>query len=123
MSHRFSTRSLPFFTVYYELFYVNGVKMVHLNIDSYLTAVSLAFWIQDDANLNGGLVLNTQCFHVNGVFLLVSALNNNFGLHAYIRYEKNSDQPILYIPKRDIPRLRELVLPYMHPWTNYKLGI
>jgi hypothetical protein len=60
MAHRFSTRSLPFFTVYYELFYVNGVKMVPLNIASYLTAVSLAFWIQDDANLNGGLVLNTQ---------------------------------------------------------------
>lgn len=39
----FSTRAMPFFTFYYELFYVNGVKTIPANIAEYLTVVSLAF--------------------------------------------------------------------------------
>lgn len=83
----FSTRAISFFTFYYELFYVNGIKTIPLNIAEHLTTVSLAFWIMDDGHLNGGLVLNTQSFSVVGVNLLVLALNSNFGLNSYLRYE------------------------------------
>jgi hypothetical protein len=39
----FSTRAMPFFTFYYELFYVDGVKTIPSNIAQYLTPVAVAF--------------------------------------------------------------------------------
>ena len=116
----FSTRAMPFFTFYYDLFYVNGIKTIPADISDYLTEVSLAFWIMDDGHLNGGLVLNTQGFTLDGVNLLVNALNFNFGLHSYMRYEDKL--PVIYIPKGDLVHLKTLVFPHMHPSTYYKLG-
>lgn len=73
----------------------------------------------DDGHYNKGLVLNTQGFSVEGVNLLVNALNLNFGVHSYMRYE--ADLPVIYIPKKDIIYLQSLVYPHMHPSTYYKL--
>lgn len=48
-SNTFSTRSMPFFTKFYELFYVvpssagQGVKTIPANIAVYITPISLAF--------------------------------------------------------------------------------
>ena len=42
-SNMFSTRALPFFTPFYELFYINGIKTIPLNIDLYLTPIAVAF--------------------------------------------------------------------------------
>jgi LAGLIDADG DNA endonuclease family len=39
-----STRSYPFLTVLYDLFYIEGVKEVPAIIGSLLTDVSLAYW-------------------------------------------------------------------------------
>lgn len=75
----------------------------------------------DDGHLNGGLVLNTQGFSIEGVDLLVLALNCNFGLNSYLRYESNL--PVIYIPKADMPLVRSLVTSHMHPSTYYKLGV
>ena len=93
-------------------------ETIPVNIADYLTAVSLAFWIMDDGHTNGGLVLNTQGFTVDGVNLLVSALNTNFGLNSYMRYA-----PVIYIPKKDMNNVRSLVMPHMHTSTYYKLGV
>jgi hypothetical protein len=46
-THHFTTRSLPYFTNYYTLFYPNKKKVVPQNIKDLLTPVSLAFWISD----------------------------------------------------------------------------
>lgn len=117
----FTTRAIPFFTYYYELFYINGVKTIPSNIRSLLTPVAVAFWIMDDGHVNSGLTLNTQGFSIEGVNLLVARLNDNFNIHSYLRMEK--DQPTIYIPKKDAAILAEVVLPYMHPSTHYKLGL
>lgn len=48
-SIKFSTRSLPCFNEFRELFYnENGVKYIPKNIGNYLTPVVLAYWFQDD---------------------------------------------------------------------------
>lgn len=120
-SNLFSTRALPFFTFYYELFYVNGVKTIPSNIGLYLTPVAVAFWIMDDGHWNRGLTLNTQGFSVQGVELLVIALNTNFGINSYLRFE--GGQPTLYVRKHEVPILAKQVLPFMHPSTHYKLGL
>lgn len=40
--YRFNTLTLPCFNFYYELFYVNGVKIIPATILDYLTPISLA---------------------------------------------------------------------------------
>lgn len=112
---------MPFFTKFYELFYVNGVKTIPANIAVYITPISLAFWIMDDGHWNHGLVLNTQSFSTEGVSLLVSAINQNFGVSSYMRLEKK--QPVIYIPKKDVSIIAEAVKEFMHPSTHYKLGL
>ena len=117
----FTTRAMPFFTPFYELFYINGVKTVPLNIAEYLTPVSIAFWIMDDAHWNGGLTFNTQSFSVEGVELLARTINTKLNINSYLRMEDGL--PTIYVPKRDVFTLAEAVKPFMHPSTYYKLGI
>lgn len=54
VSNMFSTRAVPFFTFYHNLFYVDNVKTVPANIDQYLTPIAIAFWIIDDGNYSHG---------------------------------------------------------------------
>lgn len=119
--NHFSTRSLPYFNIFHSLFYVNKIKTIPNNIIDYLTPVVLAFWIMDDGHEDSGLVLNTQGYSVEGVKLLIKALNEKYSFHSYIRYEKN--KPIIYIPQKDKLNLKNLVIPYMHKSTYYKLGL
>src|ERR1700674_423005 len=49
----FYTYSLPCFNYYHKLFYVNGVKIIPLNIGELLTARSLAYWLMDDSCKHG----------------------------------------------------------------------
>jgi hypothetical protein len=65
--------------------------------------------------------LNTQGFSLQGVELLVQALNANFGINSHLRLERGL--PTIYVPKREVPKLAELVLPFMHPSTHYKLRL
>ena len=44
------TRSLPLFTEYYKLFYLNGVKVIPNNIGDLLTPLGLAHWIMQDGS-------------------------------------------------------------------------
>lgn len=123
-SWNFSTRSLPIFTQYYEMFYLNGVKTVPVNIISLLTPISIAFWIMDDANFNsgGGLVFNTQGFTINDVNRLVIALNTSLGINSYQITDSRS-KPIIYVRKAEVRIVAAACARYMHPSTHYKLGI
>jgi hypothetical protein len=42
-NYSFSTLSLPCFNEFYELFYLEGIKVVPKNISDYLTPISLAY--------------------------------------------------------------------------------
>lgn len=75
----------------------------------------------DDGHWNRGLTFNTQGFSIEGVELLVKALNNNFCINSYLRMEKG--QPTIYVPKGDVTILAAQVVSYMHPSTHYKLGL
>lgn len=59
----FTTLSLPCFNEIYELFYLEGKKIIPKNIADYLTPLSLAYWIMDDGSFTGsGLKLHTNAF-------------------------------------------------------------
>lgn len=77
--------------------------------------------MNDGNKTSGGVILNTQGFSVEGVSLLIVALNINFGFHCYMRFERNL--PVVNIPAADKNLLLSLVVAHMCPSTLYKLGL
>jgi LAGLIDADG DNA endonuclease family len=110
----------------YNLFYkkCNGKKIKRIpdNIDLYLTARALAFWIMDDGSKEkSGILLHTNSFTHEEVLLLVSTLKSNFGIISKIR--KKYDRYIIYISSKSVPLVVKLVKKHMHPKFYYKVGI
>ena len=78
----FNTCSLPCFNYLYNLFYLDGKKVIPSNIGELLTPLSLAYWICDDGGFcqrDRVVVLNTQEFSLKEVELLVKVLGDKFG--------------------------------------------
>ena len=63
----FKTYSLPCLNYYYELFYLNGIKIIPKNIAELLTPRSLAIWICDDGSkdYNNKTILHTRSYTFN----------------------------------------------------------
>src|SRR5439155_6719480 len=120
----FSTYSLPCFNEYYDLFYLDGRKIVPQNIGELLTPQSLAFWIFDDGDwdkANQRVRLSTNAFTLAEVNLLADVLNKNYELKC--RVNKHFSGYIIIIPAYSIPRLRTLLEPHMLPTMRYKIGL
>ena len=81
----FKTRMLPCFNYLWDLFYIEKVKTVPLNISELLTEVGLAFWIMDDGGLgsNGTLNLHTDSYTLTEVDLLLEVLKCNFDINCH----------------------------------------
>jgi len=122
----FSTRSLPYLTEFYNMFYIltdtgRYRKIVPANIELYITFVVLSFWIMDDGHWNWGLVLNTQGFTVPDVVRLSDAINTSLNLKSYMRMEAGA--PVIYITLADVKKITPQLVQHMHPSTYYKLGL
>jgi hypothetical protein len=92
---------LPCFNYLWDLFYIDKVKIVPLNIGDLLTEVGLAFWIMDDGGIgsNGTLNLHTDSYTLSEVYLLIEALKNNFNINSRILL-KRPGECIIVIPKK-----------------------
>jgi len=117
----FATRSLPILTEFYQLFYLNKVKVIPLNIASLITPITLAQWIADDGFFRYGLALQTDSYTINEVTLLIEALRLNFGIESRVRLEKQ--KPVIYIPASQMDLVRSIVLQHLDPSTYYKVGL
>ena len=97
----FQTKMLPCFNYLWDLFYIDKVKTVPLNIGEILTEVGLAFWIMDDGGLgsNGTLNLHTDSYTFTEVNLLIEVFKNNFDINSRISF-KSPGQWIIVIPKK-----------------------
>lgn len=80
----FKTLRFPVINKIYDLFYVNGVKRVPLNIVELLNPRVLAYWIMDDGGTqtSGTLQIHTNSFTEEEVGILVEALVSKFGIAA-----------------------------------------
>lgn len=102
----------------YQSFYVNGTKVVPLNIIEFMNPRVLATWIADDGGMSGsGLLLHCNSYTHTDVLRLAACLHTCFGI---VRVKYNNT--ILYIPASYMPLLRSIVLPYLHPAFYYKVG-
>lgn len=121
----FQTRALPCFNELYAQFYKNKIKIIPLNIIELLTPISLAYWIMGDGTWTGsGLRLHTDNSKVDEVHLLIKCINIKFSLNSTINVaNKSRGQYSIYIPKKDMQVVRNIVSPYLLHTFLYKLGI
>lgn len=121
-SMAFKTLALPCLNFYKELFYLNGVKIVPVDIANYLTPRALAFWICDDGgkDTNNQTILHTRSYTHAEILILQAALSKNFQLRTRVT-EKTPGQWVIHIPVKQEVSLREIVLPYIHYSFMYKI--
>lgn len=123
----FNTYSLPCFNYYHELFYVDGVKRIPLNIEDLLSPQALAYWAMDDGfKLSSGFSLCTQSFFKEEVELLSKALKDKFDINTTIQIIKpktirNKESYMIYIRTNSMNNFKSLVRPYFHRSMTYKL--
>lgn len=114
----FATRNLPCFNELYLLFYKDKIKIIPSNIEELLTPVVLAYWIMGDVNWTGnGIKLCTNNFSKEEVLLLIISLNNKFDINSSINIANlKKSQYTIYIPSKDVSKIKSLVLPYILPY-------
>ncbi len=76
----------------------------------------------DDGNFHGSSVrIATNCFNYKEHISLIKILQDKYKIEASI-HKNHLNYLSLYIKKKSLPQLKELVLPYFHSSMYYKLG-
>ena len=123
---------MPCFNELYNLFYVEGKKIVPLNIAELLTPLGLCYWICDDGCLkNKGVALNTQSFSLEEVELLMSVLVNKFNFKCTIYKDRENwvirislGSPIFFVlPRGSTKKLRFALAKRSHGFDSSNGGI
>jgi hypothetical protein len=117
---RFHTKQSAELTEIHKAFYVKGIKVIPS--DFKLNALMLSVWYMDDGSRcrASDVYLNTQQFDLKSQQILLSALSE-LGLYATLNKDKEY-QRIRFL-KESIPRLFELMKPYIIPSMQYKIGL
>lgn len=120
---RFSTYSLPCFNEFHSMFYINGKKIIPLNIEEFLTPVGLAYWAMDDGNkFKNNFKFSTNSYTKEEVQLLVNSLKNKFDLDCTI-HNFGKEQFTIYIRSNSMDKFKALVTPHFHESMMYKLKV
>lgn len=120
----FQTYALPCFTELYNLFYLDGKKLVPLNMGDLLTPLGLCYWIGDDGGFcktTQRITLATHSFTLAEVELLISVLVNKFGLKCTL--DKQNAGFRIRISAKSLADLQKLLAPHMPPMMLYKIGL
>ena len=118
---QFFTRSMPCLTELHSIFYLNGIKIIPLNIYELLTPVALAHWIMADGKARRhGLILCTDSYSVEDVVQLMNVLIIRYRLEGTLQAHRKNQYRI-YIRQRSMPRLQNIVRSHMHSSMLYKL--
>nr|YP_009710752.1 LAGLIDADG endonuclease type 2 [Amanita thiersii]QFZ98700.1 LAGLIDADG endonuclease type 2 [Amanita thiersii] len=116
------TRSYPCLTEIYNMFYVNKIKIVPLNLYEIIDYEFLAFWIMVDGSKAGNAIyLQTQSFSIKECVFIISVLIHKFDLNCNIHMQRN--QPVIYISAKSMRKIRGKLLPYFIPSMYYKLNV
>ena len=108
----------------YKMFYKNGKKRIHSNLGNFLTPLALAVWISDDGCWAKSEVrISCNAFTLKEVKLLIKILSKNFGLICNVQNIGIFNKYSIYIQSKSIPKLREIVSPFIQNSMLYKLGL
>jgi hypothetical protein len=125
-SIKFRTFSYTSLCYIYDLFYVYDkskklVKIVPHNIHLFLTPKVLAIWLMNDGTVCGtGVKISVKCATNEGhLEILQDAILSVFNIK--VSFNKRKDNFVLYFTKKDLPRLRNIVMPFFLKTMLYKL--
>lgn len=118
IAYRFTTRSLPVFTEYYNKYYINSKKRVPRDIK--LNPLSLAVWFMDDGTrIRSAFYLNTQHFTLQDQEFLQDLLFNTFGFNSTLNRDKKYFR--IRIFSKSSLDMQRLIKPYIIPCMKYKM--
>jgi hypothetical protein len=121
--YEFNTFTFRSFNWIHRMFYNNGRKVIPGNIYEYLTPLALAVWIMDDGGFaNYGIRIATNSFKLKEVELLQDVIKSKYNLETTIQNIYIKDQYSIYIKKKSVNNLRNIVGPYIHFSMLHKLG-
>lgn len=119
-SCHFVTYSFSRLNWLFDLFYSGGKKVVPKNIFDFLNRQALAIWFMDDGGKSGvGLVLHTDCFDDQDLYLLQQVVWKKFQIKLTKQKKKKGFK--LYISKNQVSLFSHWIKPYMIPSMFYKL--
>jgi hypothetical protein len=115
------TLSHPKLNIFRELFYNDHIKIIKLELENYLTPLSLAIWFMDDGNKNR---ISTDGFSKDDNYLLQNIIKNKFELEVNVlKYNRNNkDYYYLSFDKNNIKKLNNIIEPFMIKSMKYKLN-
>jgi len=126
----FSTRYLREFKDIYNLFYVNGRKVIPANIkELFKSPLSLAIWYMDDGSLDYrpndhyAFYLASNCFSLEESKKLQEVLLDNFGIYSrvYNNLCRGKRYPRIYIGSDGRDKFNKLVSRHILNCFSYKL--
>lgn len=123
---RFRTFTYSSFNWIYDAFYSNNIKKVGKIVDLFMSPIGLAVWIMDDAGWikDRGLRLCTNSYSLSDVKYLINLLENKFSLKNLSAVSAGKPNSyMIYIPKKNMPILLQIVEPHIHPIFLYKLNL
>lgn len=118
IAYRFTTRSLPMFTVYHSQFYSSGKKLIPQDLQ--LDPLSLAVWFMDDGcKIRSAYYLNTQQFTIDEQKFLKALLLATFGLESELNRDKKYFR--LRVSTESSKKMRTIIEQYIVDCLRYKL--
>ena len=79
--------------------------------------------MDDGSRYGQGLKLATNCFNYEDILKLYNILKTKYNLEISIHKTGHKNQYNLYIHKKSVPLLYELVKSYIHPSMKYKFNV
>jgi hypothetical protein len=117
---QFASLTSPEFSEWHSYFYRGGRKIVPADIAQHLSPLAVAVWFMDDgASDHAGVTIQTHCFDLEEVRLLVQSLAESCRVTASLR--RNKGAWIIYVGAAELSAFRKLVRPYILPELGYKL--
>ena len=109
---------------FYDMFYVDGIKIIPDNLDMFMTPYALCIWFLDDGTLNSGTNhrIHTNCFTYEDQVKLKNLLKRCFDLECKIIQRKDT-QYILSFDRINTVKLSNIIEPYVIPTMEYKLRL
>jgi len=123
-TYGFTTYTSGILRVYAQKFYQNKKKIIPKDIDKIITPQSLAIWFMDDGSIKSkahkALVIHTHGYSKSDLELIAKVLQKKFGLKVGL--QKQYDKWRLYIFSESVDNFKKIILPYILPSMQYKLG-
>ena len=120
---RFKTYTYTSFNWIHTAFYFQNKKIVPYDLAEYLSPLALSVWIMDDGGkASSGLKIATNSFSLDEVENLANILRKKYNLKTSVIKTGALNQYNLYISKRSMKDLVEIIKPYFHTSMYYKLN-